>query len=97
MLWTYKFKRGQRHVDFHSRRVESSDEVFVLKGKGAKEIYDNMLVTLGDEGPSYATVKNWIARFKTEQFSTEDERPTPVEVASGENADAVHDRILAHQ
>jgi transposase len=44
-----------------------------LKGKSAKEIYDDMSVTLGEKSPSYSTVKNWVARFKTEHFSTEDE------------------------
>ena len=29
-----------------------------------KEIYDDMFVTLGDDGPSYSAVKNWVAEFK---------------------------------
>jgi len=35
-----------------------------IKGMSTKEIYDNMFVTLGDDGPSYNVVKNWVAEFK---------------------------------
>jgi len=42
-----------------------------LKGKTAKEIYDDMSLTLGEKSPSYLTVKNWVARCKTEHFNTE--------------------------
>jgi hypothetical protein len=42
-----------------------------LKGKTAKEIYDDMSLTLVEKSPSYLTVKNWVARCKTEHFNTE--------------------------
>jgi hypothetical protein len=32
-----------------------------LKGKTAKEIYDDISLTLGEKSPSYLTVKNWVA------------------------------------
>jgi transposase len=43
-----------------------------------------MLVTLGDQCPSYPTVKNWVGRFRTGRMSTEVKehsgRPTQVTV-----------------
>jgi hypothetical protein len=42
-----------------------------------------MSVTLGDKRPSYSTVKDWVARFRKEHLSTEDEcsgRPTQVTI-----------------
>ena len=35
-----------------------------LKGMSPKEIYDDMLETLGEDVPSYSTVKKWAAEFK---------------------------------
>jgi hypothetical protein len=40
-----------------------------LKGSLAKKNYDDMSVTLGDNCPSYHTVKNWVARFRTGHLS----------------------------
>ena len=37
---------------------------FFIKGMSTKEIYDDRFVTLGDDGPSYSAVKNWVAEFK---------------------------------
>jgi hypothetical protein len=54
--------------------------LFRRRELGQKKNYDDMLVTLGDKHPSYSTVKNWVARFRTECLSTEDRersgRPT---------------------
>jgi transposase len=50
-----------------------------------------MSVTLGDKRPSYSTVKNWVAKFRTGHSCTEEEhsgRPTQVTVP--ENVDAIH-------
>lgn len=68
-----------------------------LKGLRGKEIYEDMLETLGDQCPSYATVKNWIASFKRGKLSVEDDkRPgRPISVSTPENIDAVHDMILS--
>jgi len=32
-----------------------------IKGMSCKDIYDDMLATLGDDAPSYSVVKNWVA------------------------------------
>ena len=43
---------------------------FFLHGKAPKEIHVILTETLGEYDPSYATVKNWVARFKRGDFST---------------------------
>jgi hypothetical protein len=49
-------------------------------------------VTLGEKSPSYLTVKNWVAWFKTGHFSTEDEDHSgrPFVVTVPENVDAMY-------
>jgi hypothetical protein len=58
-----------------------------------------MSVTLVNKRPSYSTVKNWVARFRTGHLSTEDEgrsgRPTQVTIP--ENMDTIHSMILDNQ
>lgn len=70
-----------------------------LKGLRGKQIYEDMLNTLGDQCPSYATVKNWTASFKRGKFSIEDDDRSgrPVSVSVPENIDAVHDMILSNR
>jgi transposase len=55
-----------------------------------------MSVTLGDKHPSYSTIKNWVARFRTGHFNTSDEEHSgrPTQVAIPENVDAIHTMIL---
>jgi transposase len=69
--------------------------LFLKENETQKKMYD-MSVTLGDKPPSYSTVKNWVARFKTGHLSTVDdersERPSQVTVP--ENMDAIHSMIL---
>jgi len=43
---------------------------FFLQGKAPKEIHVILTETLGEHGPFYATVKNWVAQFKHGDFST---------------------------
>ncbi|UYV61790.1 hypothetical protein LAZ67_1006570, partial [Cordylochernes scorpioides] len=61
-----------------------------------KEIYEDMVVTLREDTPSYSTVKNWVAAFKLGRISTEDEhRPgRPVESVTQENIDKIHDLVM---
>jgi transposase len=66
----------------------------LLKGNSEKKNY-NMSVTLGNKCPSYSTVKNWVARFKTRHLSTEDEHSgRPTQVTIPENVDAMRSMIL---
>jgi hypothetical protein len=41
------------------------------QGKAPKEIHAILTDTLGEYAPSYATVKNWVAQFKSRDFSPE--------------------------
>ncbi|KAM4029265.1 protein GVQW3 [Anomaloglossus baeobatrachus] len=70
-----------------------------LQGKSAKDIHGEMWQTLGDQCPSYSTVKNWVAKFKTGHFSTNDEeRPgRPRVVVVPEIVEAVHNLILENR
>jgi hypothetical protein len=77
--------------------VPSGDEVSFPKRELSQKKYDDhMSVTLGVKRPSYATAKNWFARFRTGHFSTEDEENSgrPTQVAIPENVDAINSRIL---
>jgi transposase len=75
--------------------VPRGDEIYFLKGNSAKKIYDDISVTLGDKCPSYYTVKNWVARLKTEHLSTENEERSerPTQMTTPENVDAIHSMI----
>ena len=42
----------------------------LLQGKAPKEIHAILTETLGEHAPSYGTVKNWVAQFKCDDFST---------------------------
>jgi hypothetical protein len=41
---------------------------FFLQGKAQKEIHAVLKETLSEYAPSYATVKNWVAQFKRDDF-----------------------------
>ena len=43
---------------------------FPLQDKTPKEIQAILTQTLGENVPSYTTVKNWVAQFKRGDFST---------------------------
>jgi hypothetical protein len=72
---------------FHYRRVPSSDKIPFL----VRRLGKNMSVTLGDKGPFYSTVKNWVARFRTGHLRT---KVKNVLGATPENVDASHFMIL---
>jgi DNA-binding transcriptional regulator GbsR (MarR family) len=80
---------------FHCKRVLSGDEISFPKRELGQKNYDNMSVTLGDKRPSYSTVKNYVAMFRTGHFSTEDKRSgRPTQVTVPENVDAIYSMIL---
>jgi hypothetical protein len=55
-----------------------------------------MSVTVGDKCPFYCTVKNWVARFRTGHWSTEDEEHSerPTQATIPEYVDAIHSMVL---
>jgi len=69
---------------------------YFLQGKAPKEIHAILKETLGEQAPSYATVKNWVAQFKRGDFSTCDApRPgRPKTVTTPEIIDQIHELIL---
>jgi len=86
--------QATRAISTTSRRELSS--FFFLQGKAPEEIHAVLTETLGEHAPSYATVKNWAARFKRGDFSTCDApRPErPKTVTTPEIIDQIHEQIL---
>jgi len=69
---------------------------FFLQGKAPKEIHAILKETVGENAPSYATVKNRVAQFKCGNFSTCD-APRPGRhktVTTPEFIDQIHELIL---
>ena len=67
-----------------------------MQGKAPKEIHVILTETLGEHAPPYATVKNWVAQFKRDDFSTCDapRRGRPKTVTTPEIIDQIHELIL---
>jgi len=85
-----------RAISTSSRREPSSSFFFPLQGKVPKGIRAILTETLGEHAPSYATVKNWVAQFKRDNFSTCD-APLPGRhktVTTPEIIDQIHELIL---
>ena len=71
--------------DFKNMETRAVITIFFspsLQGKALKEIHAIMTETLGEHAPSYATIKNLVAKFKRGDFSNCDaprpERPKTV-------------------
>ena len=56
--------------DFNNIETRAIINTFFLQGKASKEIQAILMEMLGEHAPSYATVKNWVARFKHGDIST---------------------------
>ena len=84
--------------DFNSIETQAVIKNFFspLQGKGPKEIHAILTETLGEQAPSYATVKNWMIQFKCGDFSTcVVPRPgVPKTVTTPEIIDQIHKLIL---
>ena len=65
-----------------------------IERMSTKEIY-YMFVTLGDDGPSYSAVKNWVAEFKCGRSSVVDEHHSgrPKDATSAENIQIINDML----
>jgi len=89
-------KHVRRRARFQQQGDASCHHFFSLQGKAPKEMHAILADTLGEYAPSYATVKNWMARFKRGDFSTCDApRPgRPKTVSTPENVDQIHELIL---
>jgi len=89
-------KQVRRRARFQQYRDASCHQVFLpLQGKAPKEIHAILTQTLGEQAPLYATVKNWVAKFKRGDFSTCDTpRPgRPKTVTTPKIIDKIHELI----
>jgi len=82
--------------DFNNVETRAVINFFFLQGKAPKEIHAILTETLGKHAPSYANVKNWVAQFKRDDFSTCDApRPGRTKtVTTPEIIDQIHELIL---
>ncbi|XP_041369556.1 protein GVQW3-like [Gigantopelta aegis] len=64
------------------------------KGLTPKEIHEDMVITVGEDAPSYSMVKTWAAEFKRGRESLEDDTRLgrPVTVTTQETIANIHDR-----
>jgi len=90
-------KHVRRRARFQQHQDASCHQVFFpLQGKTPKVIHAILTETLEEHASSYATVKNWVAQFKSGDFSTCDApRPgRPKTVTTPEIIDQIHELIL---
>ena len=80
--------------DFNNIEKRAVIKFFFLQGKTPREIHAILTETLREHAPSYATVKNWVAQFKSNDFSTcVAPRPVrPKTVTTPEIIDQIHER-----
>jgi len=86
---------GNAH-NFSNMETRAVANFFFLQGKAPKEIHAILTETLGEHAPSYATVKNWVAQFKHDDFSTcvAPNPGRPKTVTTPEFIDQIHRLIL---
>jgi len=82
--------------DLNNMETRAVIKFFFLQGKAPKEIHAMLKETLGEHAPSNATVKNWVAQFKSADFSTCDApRPGwPKTVTTQEIIEQIHALFL---
>jgi len=87
-------------LDFNNMETRAFIIIIIIipppQGKALKEIHTILTETLGEHAPSYATVKNWVARFKRGDFSTCDapHLGRPKIVTTPEIIDQTHELIF---
>jgi hypothetical protein len=87
---------AQKERDFTVKDCLEAINCLFINENSAKNIYDNLSVTLGEKRSSYCTVKHWVAGFRTGHLSTADEKSSrrPTQVTIPESVDAIHSKIL---
>jgi len=97
LLQMLKGSMSGARPDFNSVETRAVIKFFFfLQGKALKEIHDLLTETLREHAPSYVTVKNRVAQFKRDDFSTCD-APRPERhktVTALEIIDQIHELIL---
>jgi len=71
LLQTLKGSMSGDTRDFKNMEMRAVIKFFsARRGKAPKEIHAILIETLRQHAPSYVTVKNWVAQFKSGDFST---------------------------
>jgi len=85
--------------DFNNMETRAVIKLIFLQSKAQKEMHAILTDTLGEYAPSYATVKNSVAKFKSGDFSTCDApRPgRPKTVTIPEIIDQIHELFLEYR
>jgi len=83
-------------LDSNNMETRAVIKFFSCKAWSLKEIHAILTETLREHAPSYATVKNWVAKFKRGNFSTcVAPRPgRPKTVITQEIINQIHELIL---
>ena len=99
LLQRLKGSRSGNTCNFNNMEMPAVIKFFSLQGKTPKEIHVILKETLWEHEPSYATVKNWVAQFKHNDFSTCDApRPgRPKTVTTPEIIDQINELILENR
>ena len=66
------------------------------KGMTPKEIHEDFMKTIGNESPSYSTVKQWAAEFKRGRQGIEDDAKSlrSKDATTDENVEIVHNLVM---
>jgi transposase len=90
---------SEKTLDFEQKEFRSVIKYLFVKELSGKEIFADMVKTLGDQCPSYATIKNWFAEFKRGRSDVKDEHRSgrPISVTTPGDIDSVHDMILENR
>jgi len=96
LLHKLKVSMSGNARNFNNMEMRAVIKFFFLQGKAPKEIHTILTETLGEHAPSYATIKNWVAKFICGGFSTRDASHPgrPKTVTNPEIIDEIHEVIL---
>lgn len=61
MFFIHEMKMAASYIKFMTKECTVMIKFLFLKGKRAKEIYDDISLRLGEKSSSNSTVKNWVA------------------------------------
>ena len=91
-----KVTRCKQILNMDKKEARSVIKHLQKKGMSPKEIHEDMVQTLGEDSPSYSTIKKWAAEFKRGRDSTEDDPRSgrPKTSTTDEQVHATHRMVL---